>query len=102
MISTMTITNVTDRELALAHQFEALKYVYQRDHETSQAKIEELRTEAGALKAKLTKFDKPLPSSKELFEIYCKDELAGDWHRAQQNYEAGFLAALKWVAGTPA
>ena len=51
----MTITNVTDRELAVARQFEALKGVYRRDHETSQAKIEELRAEVAELKANLEK-----------------------------------------------
>lgn len=51
----MTITNVTDRELAVARQFEALKGVYRRDHETSQAKIEELRAEVAELKVSLEK-----------------------------------------------
>jgi hypothetical protein len=31
----------------------------------------------------------------EIFKIYCEDKNAGDWHRPQENYEAGYRKGFK-------
>lgn len=31
----------------------------------------------------------------QIFQIYCDDPNAGDWHRPQENYEAGYRKGLK-------
>lgn len=39
----------------------------------------------------------PVPinlTAKQLFDIYCKDTAAGDWHSYESNYYAGFRKAI--------
>jgi hypothetical protein len=31
----------------------------------------------------------------EIFKIYCEDKNAGDWHRPQENYQAGYRKGFK-------
>lgn len=35
------------------------------------------------------------PTRDEIFKIYCEDATAGDWHRPQENYAAGYRKGLK-------
>jgi hypothetical protein len=37
------------------------------------------------------------PTREELFQIYCDDTNAGDWHRPQENYIAGYRQAMKHI-----
>jgi hypothetical protein len=37
----------------------------------------------------------PATTRDEIFKIYCEDKDAGDWHRPQENYEAGYRKGLK-------
>lgn len=100
----MSITNITPREtdlqkqvIELAESLRSLGWEFELYKTGARATHQKLLDQIHELKAKLAKFDRPLPTTAELFEIYCNDKLAGDWHRAQQNYEAGFIAALKWL-----
>jgi len=47
-----------------------------------------------ALLAKLAVGAEPvaLPTSEEIFKIYCADKSAGEWHRHQSNYHAGYVS----------
>lgn len=57
--------------------------------------ILKLRAENKALKAQqvAVPVERETLSPSDLFDVYCKDTSAGDWHRAEQNYVAGFRAS---------
>lgn len=87
------ITKYTDSEIELRAEVAELK----SNIHTLVEYVELLQKQISGTQTKLALFDKPLPTTQELFDIYCNDKLAGEWHNARQNYEAGFLAALKWI-----
>lgn len=37
----------------------------------------------------------PAPTRDEIFKLYCEDKNAGDWHRPQENYTAGYRKGFK-------